>query len=132
MNTNIPEEDFLTWNIHGHSFYFDIEDAETAARYENTMRHITELGNYTEESNAADQIRADCTVFRTIFTEMLGEEAEQLFQEMPDNRRLYFEIYQDFIQFVKRQTIAMNCRILNILKQYVPGMREGSEHESAV
>lgn len=125
--------DFYTWNINGVSIPFDMEDAETAQKYQDAASILGRFGNSDTLSNEAERIRADCTVIRSFFAAVFDvETADAIFQDVPDNRRKYLDVFESFVAFAYRQSINAAQRMLRIQKQYVPGMRDGDADESAV
>lgn len=127
--------DFYTWNINGVSIPFDMEDAETAQKYQEAASILGQFGNSDTLSNEAERIRADCAVIRSFFAAVFNvETADAIFQDVPDNRRKYLDVLESFVAFIYRQGINAAQRMLRIQKQYVPGMRDhgGDADESAV
>lgn len=127
--------DFYTWNHNGVSVPFDMEDAETAQKYQEAASLLEKFGNNDTLSNEAERIRADCAVIRSFFAAVFDTEtADAIFRDIPDNRRKYLDILESFMAFIYKQTINAAQRMLQIAKQYVPGMRNhgGDADESAV
>ncbi|MDO4156238.1 MAG: hypothetical protein Q4D37_05610 [Oscillospiraceae bacterium] len=125
--------DFYTWNIHGISIPFDMEDAETAQKYQDAAPIIEQFGNSDTLSNEVERILADCAVVRSFFAAIFDTEtADAIFKDIPDNRRKYLDVFDSFVTFVYRQSINAAQRMLRIQQQYVPGMRNGDTDESVV
>jgi len=99
----------MKWEINGLSLEFDIEDLETAERYENAFaimgeeeKQIAELGG-----KISDRIRAYCNLYLHLFENLFGKEtAGQIFANQRMNARIYEEIYLSFLRFV--QDSALN------------------------
>ena len=116
-------QDFCTWNVRGLNIPLDLEDAETSKNYQQAV------GTQEQLSNEAERIRADCAVIRSFFAAVLGEATtDSLFREIPDNRRMYLDIFEEFLAFVYRQTLAAAQRMTTIIQQYAPR----DSNESAV
>lgn len=124
--------DFCTWEINGLKFKLDMEDADTLERYLKALEHIESISDIDETSNTVTQIRKNCEAYRLFFIDTLGKDAERIFKDMPDNMRLYFDIFENFLTFIYKQKIAFASRILSINKKYVPGMREDTKNESTI
>lgn len=124
--------DFCTWEINGLKFEIDMEDANTVERYQKALDHIEKLNETDEIPGMANQIRRGCEIFRMFFTDTLGKDAESIFKDMPDNMRLYYDVYESFLTFIHKQKIAFASRILSINKKYVPGIREDTKNESNI
>ena len=95
------------------------------------LAKIRKDNHLTQEqlSNEAERIRADCAVIRSFFAAVLGEATtDSLFREIPDNRRMYLDIFEEFLAFVYRQTLAAAQRMTTIIQQYAPR----DSNESAV
>lgn len=125
--------DCYTWNINAVSIPFDMEDAETAQKCQDAASILGQFGNSDTLSNEAERIRADCTVIRSFFAAVFdAETADAIFQDVPDNRRKYLDVFESFVAFIYRQSINAAQRMLRIQKQYVPGMRDGDVDEPVV
>ena len=114
-------QDFCIRNIRGLHIPLDLEDAETAEQYQKAAELLKAFGTQEQLSNEAERIRADCAVIRSFFAAVLGETTtDSLFQEIPDNRRSYLDIFEEFLAFVYRQTLAAAQRMTTIIQQYAP------------
>lgn len=122
-------QDFCTWNVRGLKIPMDLEDAETSKNYQQAAELLKAFGSQEQLSNEAERIRADCAVIRSFFAAVLGETTTNaLFREIPDNRRMYLDIFEEFLTFVYRQTLAAAQRMTTIIQQYAPR----DSNESAV
>ena len=122
-------QDFCTWNVRGLNIPLDLEDAETSKNYQQAAELLKAFGTQEQLSNEAERIRADCAVIRSFFAAVLGEtNTDSLFREIPDNRRMYLDIFEEFLAFVYRQTLAAAQRMTTIIQQYAPR----DSNESAV
>jgi hypothetical protein len=125
--------DYYTWEINGVSVPFDMEDAETAQKYHAAIPIVEQFGQNDMLKNDADCIRSDCNVMRSFFAALFGEEtADAIFKDVPINRRFYLNVYESFLSFIYRQTLAAAERIVKIANQYAPGKQGGGTDESAV
>lgn len=124
--------DFCTWEINGLKFKLDMEDADTAERYQKATENFEKFDKTDEIFGMGDQIRRVCEIFRMFFIDVLGKDAEKIFKDMPDNTRLYYDVYDSFLKFVHKQKVAAACRWLDLTKKYVPGMQEDTKNESTI
>ena len=91
------------WEISGLSLELDLENLETAERYDNAFALMNQEEHQileTEFEKHSDFIRAYCNLYRHLFEHLFGKEtAGQIFQNLPVNSRVYEEIYIDFLRF---------------------------------
>lgn len=91
------------WTINGISLELDMENLETAERYDNAFSVMEQEEHQileTKFEKHADFIRAYCDLYRHLFENLFGTEiAGQIFQGIPVNSRIYEEIYIDFLKF---------------------------------
>lgn len=98
------------WEINGLSLEFDMEDLETAERYETAFAGMAEEEKQIAEMNGkfSERIRAYCGLYLHLFENLFGAEtAALIFANQPMNTRIYEEIYLSFLRFV--QTSALNA-----------------------
>ena len=84
----------MQWLINGRAFRFEPEDPETKKRMEKAFSVMEQ-----EEK----QILSDyCAMFRKLFAGIFGEKkARQIFQSLPENPRIYNEIFLSFLRAVQ-------------------------------
>ncbi|MBR0485886.1 MAG: hypothetical protein IJJ69_14110 [Oscillospiraceae bacterium] len=84
----------MQWLINGRTFRLEPENPETKKRMEKAFSVMEQ-----EEK----QILSDyCAMFRKLFAGIFGEKkARQIFQSLPENPRIYNEIFLSFLRAVQ-------------------------------
>lgn len=99
----------MKWEINGLSLDFDMEDLETAERYETAFALMADEEKQIAGLNGkmSDRIRAYCDMYLHLFENLFGEEtARQIFANQRMNTRVYEEIYLSFLQFCQNSVLA--------------------------
>lgn len=116
-------ENSYTWEINGHKFEVDMEDADTAERYLSAMK-VLENSRNIKVNNISEKIRTYCKTFREFYDTFLGEgTSEKLFAGINDNSRKYDEIFKSLLEVINRQKIESESRMSEISRRYAPKRR---------
>lgn len=116
-------ENSYIWEINGHKFEVDMEDADTAERYISALK-VLENSQNIEVNGISEKIRTYCKVFREFYDTFLGEgTSEKLFSGINDNSRKYDEIFKSLLEVINRQKIESESRISEISRRYAPKRR---------
>lgn len=94
-----------TFEYNGHSFEFDVRDAEDSQKYEDA---VTALGKAEEQfpktGKSSDMIIAHCTAIKQFFDNCLGEGAGDKICTKKSNITVCYKAYDDFLAFVRKQS----------------------------
>ena len=109
--TNKPSpavQDNTVWTINGHSFVLDMQDAETAERYESAFAQMEKAEKaLPKDGKYSENIRAYCGIFRKLFCALFGEGADVKIMGEKDNTRTAIEAYENLLEFVSGQTATL-------------------------
>ena len=115
------ENKYYVWNINGHSFELDMQDVETARRYEKAFSVMADdEKNLPKDGMDSDRILAYCMMFRHLFDNILGEGAADLIFGEKNNARIMNEVYEDFLAFVAGQGAALAESQSRMLERFSP------------
>ena len=108
------------WKINGLELTLDMEDADTAERYESAFEVMTKEERETRNiAKLSKKIRAYCRIFRNLYDGIFGEgTSAKIFENVPENCAEYDRIYYDFLDFVKNQQSDSAQRRNEILAKY--------------
>lgn len=114
------------WKINGLELTLDMEDADTAERYESAFELIMKEENETRNiAKLSQKIRAYCKIFRNLYDRIFGEgTSTKIFENVPENCAEYDRIYCDFLDFVKNQQSDSAQRKSRILAKYSPNRQQ--------
>lgn len=87
------------WEINGCELNLDIEDADVMERYENAFEAMS-----AEEN----EIPKD------------GKQSEKIFSDCPVNTSVYDDVYFEFLNFVRNQTVDSAKQRVEKLSKYRP------------
>lgn len=119
-------EDLTIWKINGLELHLDIEDADTAEKYETAMDVLAENAPKDKSAGAAAYIRAYCNAFRMLYDTLFGAgTAAQIFDGVPDNIRKYTVVYGEFLAFVAKQAAQSQAEMVQLKRKYLP---KGGKH----
>lgn len=115
-----------TWKINGLELTLDMEDADTAERYESAFEVMMKEENETRNiAKLSKKIRAYCRIFRNLYDRIFGEgTSAKIFENVPENCAEYDKIYCDFLDFVKNQQSDSAQRRSGILAKYSPNRQQ--------
>lgn len=109
------------WEINGVALELDLEDAEALERYEAAFERMSRAENaIPKDGRASGIVRAYCGMFRGLFRDIFGENADAIFDGVPVNARRYDEIYENFLLFVKAQQEAAAGQRRELMARYRP------------
>lgn len=108
------------WKINGLELVLDMEDADTAERYEQAFEAMKKEENETRNiAKLSEKIRSYCKIFRNLYDRVFGEgTAEKIFENIPVNCSEYDRVYCDFLDFVKNQQSDAAQRRNKIMAKY--------------
>lgn len=114
------------WKINGLELALDLEDADTAERYESAFDIMMQEEKETKNIGRLSQkIRAYCKIFRNLYDRIFGEgTSEKIFENIPESCVEYDRIYCDFLDFVKNQRSDSAQRRSRILARYSPNRQQ--------
>lgn len=115
-----------TWKINGLELALDMEDADTAERYESAFDIMMQEEKETKNIvRLSQKIRAYCKIFRNLYDRIFGEgTSAKIFENVPENCAEYDRIYCDFLDFVKNQRSDSAQRKSRILTKYSPNHQQ--------
>ena len=95
--------DLKKWKINGIELELDLEDADTAANYENAFEIMAEEEKQIAKTGKnSDTIKSYCEMFRHMYDNIFGKgTSEKIFKGIKYNSRIYDEIYESFLVYVK-------------------------------
>ena len=100
----MSHDELITFNYNGHSFVYDIADADEAERYEAAIKKMGETEKaLTKEVSIAVIYRAQCKYLKTFFDDVLGAGAGEKICGERDNITTCYNAYMDFLRFVSVQ-----------------------------
>lgn len=111
-----------TWDINGLSLKFDLDDAETAERYENAFAEMEkeELA-IPKDGKLSAVIRAYHAMFCRLYDRLFGDgTAEQIFAGKPVSISACDEVYGSFLDFVRAQRAEIAEKHAERLTKYRP------------
>lgn len=116
-------ENSYIWEINGHEFEIDMEDADTAERYLSAMK-VLENSRNIKVNSISEKIRTYCKTFREFYDTFLGDgTSEKLFAGINDNSRKYDEIFESLLDVINRQRSESENRMSEISRRYTPKRR---------
>ena len=113
--------DFYTITINGVDLLVDAEDADFMERYQSAYDAMSANPADTLNDNPATVIRKYCQSYRNFFDALFGDgTAAAVFAGMPDNARMYDEVFTVLIKAILEQRMATALRLTEAAKRYVP------------
>ena len=92
------------WEINGKTYELDLEDADTADRYESAFDLMEkEEKQMPKDGKMSDRIRAYCKIFENLYDRIFGEGSGKAILGEKANTRICNEVYDDFLRFVSTQ-----------------------------
>ena len=115
--TYIIPADATVWHINGHEFILDIQDADTAERYEEAFARMgEEEKSLPKDGKHSAWLRAYCGMFRNLFDRIFGDGAAVKILGEKDNTRVVTETYETFLNFIAAQQeplVELQNRVVN-------------------
>ena len=100
----MSHDELITFNYNGHSFVFDIADADEAERYEAAIKKMGEAEKaLPKDGSVAAIYRAQCGYLKTFFDDLLGAGAGVKICGEKDNVTICTNAYIDFLRFCAAQ-----------------------------
>lgn len=100
----MSHDELITFNCNGHSFVYDIADADEAERYENAIKKMGETEKALPKDGSLSVIyRAQCKYLKDFFDDVLGAGAGVKVCGEKDNITTCYNAYMDFLRFVSQQ-----------------------------
>lgn len=119
LNPNTAPD--TTWEINGHSFVLDLEDAETAERYENAFDKMAEAEKLLpKDGKMSVRIRAYCDLFKSLYDDIFGPGSGEKILGNKDNTRICNEVYDHFLAFVVKQRDSSAATTTALVSKYSP------------
>lgn len=107
----------IKWEINGKTYELDLEDAETAERYEYAFDMMgKEEIQLPKDGKPSDRIRAYCKLFEDLYDRLFGEGSGKAILGEKANTRICNEVYDDFLNFVatqKQESLAFQNSMVN-------------------
>jgi hypothetical protein len=92
------------WEINGLTFELDLEDADTAERYEAAFDQMeVDEKQMPKDGKPSAKIRAYCKLFEDLYDRIFGEGSGKAILGDKANTRICNEVYDDFLAFVTKQ-----------------------------
>lgn len=100
----MSHDELITFNYNGHSFVYDIADADEAERYEAAIKKMGETEKaLPKDGSIAVIYRAQCKYLKTFFDDVLGSGAGEKICGEKDNITICYNAYMDFLRFISAQ-----------------------------
>lgn len=100
----MSHEELITFNYNGHSFTYDIADADEAEKYEKAINKMGETEkSLPKDGSVALIYRAQCKYLKTFFDDIFGEGAGNKVCGVKDNVTYCYNAYIAFLKFVSAQ-----------------------------
>lgn len=100
QTTPIP----TVFEYNGHSYEFDLRDADDAAKYEAAIDKMGEVEKTLPKIGKTSEIlRAQCKMLKTFFDETLGEGAGDALCTEKSNVAYCYAAYDAFLAFIRNQ-----------------------------
>lgn len=97
-----------TWEINGKTYELDVYDEETAEKYQNAFKILEkEEIALSKDGELTEQIRNYCQIFYNLFDNIFGEGAGEDILGKSRNVNRCNATYDSFLDFVKKQKIAV-------------------------
>lgn len=113
------QDNLYTLTINGVDLYVDAEDAAFMERYQTAQAAVS--ANVSDCTESAEAIRQYCQNFRTFFDVLFGNgTSEKLFANVPDNRRMYNDVFTSLLKVIFEQRLSSDLRLTEAVKRYAP------------
>lgn len=108
------------WNYGGASFTLDMDDVETAERYEVAFQKMQAQFAEPDGTSEAAKLRAYCEAIRFLFDELFGEGTAEKLLGGKLNLAACDDAYESFLTFVQAQTVESMNRRIEMLSRFAP------------
>lgn len=107
------------WEINGQSLELDLQDAETAEKYEVAFANMTENEKtLPNDGKPSAYIRAYHEMFVSLFDDLFGAGVGLLVLGEKGNSRICNEVYEQFLEFVSAQKAATMDSKNNMISRF--------------
>jgi len=115
-----------TWEVNGISLDIDLSDADCMERVENAFEKMKNSESVLKkDGKQSERIRAYCGLFRTLFSDIFGEDdADRIFKDIPTSTTEYERIYVSFLDTVRAQTEEVRQSRADMISKYIPKNRK--------
>lgn len=97
-------QDYIIWLINDKAYELDLQDADTADKYEAAFKRMGEdEKSMPKDGTASDKIRAYHKIFVNLYDFLFGEGAGTAILGESANTRICNEVYDSFLSFVSKQ-----------------------------
>ena len=94
----------IIWEINGNAYELDLQDAETAEKYEEVFNQLeSEEKALPKDGKPSERIKAYYQLFVNLYDRLLGNGSGVAILGEKANVRVCNEVYDDFLSFVARQ-----------------------------
>lgn len=105
------------WEINGLTYELDLEDADTAERYESAFDLMEkEEKQMPKDGKNSEKIRAYCKLFENLYDRIFGKGSGKAILGEKANTRICNEVYDAFLNFVatqKSESLAFQNSMVN-------------------
>lgn len=109
------------WEVNGLTFELDLEDADTAERYETAFEQMeVEEKQMPKDGKLSEQIRAYCKLFENLYDRIFGEGSGKAILGEKANTRVCNEVYDNFLNFVATQKSDTLAFQNSVVSKYSP------------
>ncbi len=113
------QDDLYRLTINGTNLYVDAEDAAFMERHQAASAAIS--NREFAAKNEAEAIRTYCKNYRIFFDILFGDgTSEKLFANVPDNRRVYDDMFASLLKIMLEQKISAKLRLTEAVQRYAP------------
>ena len=118
----MEEKNLYIWDINNIELELDMEDADTAERYNSALGILKEADEVKNtDVDYVSSIRQYCAIFRKFYDFLFGDgTSAKIFADIKDNTRKYDEVYESFLDFIRIQRIEADNRVSRMIQRYSP------------
>jgi hypothetical protein len=110
-----------TWEINGHAFELDLQDADTVEKYENILTETVEREKkLPKDGKASEYIRAYYALMSETYDELFGSDSGKKILGEKANARIINEAWVTFLEFVNEQKTQAQTFKNSIMSKYSP------------
>lgn len=114
------------WEINGLNLELDMEVADVQERYENAFEQMSEEEKQVKKDGKTSEFtRAYCNLFTKLYDRLFGDgTSEKIFAGVPVSVSKYTEVYDSFLEFVRKQTEQITTHTVERLSKYKPNRQQ--------
>jgi len=114
-------DSLTTWEYNGQSFFLDLQDVETAERYEAAFEKMDESEKTFPRTGKTSAIyRAYCAMLDDLFDALFGAGTRQKLFGDTMNAGSRTDAYESFLAFASKQAASSAERRAGIVAKYSP------------